>query len=82
MNRDSSNKDSDKAVLTGSTSGQSSSDFRSTDAKSAYPGQVLPEANDSSATSGNSGTQGQTGTSTNKTTPGQAGEGIPDRYKK
>ncbi|CAF0873373.1 unnamed protein product [Rotaria sp. Silwood1] len=82
MNRGSLNNDSDKTVLTGSTSDQLDSDFRATDVKSAYAEQVLPEAKDSSATSGSSSTQAQTGTSTNKTTRGQVGEGIPDHYKK
>ncbi|CAF2527592.1 unnamed protein product [Rotaria sp. Silwood2] len=84
MTRGSSNNDLDKVVLTDSTSDQLTSDFRSTDVKSAYPGQVLSEVKDSSATSGDSDTQDQTGTNTNKTTPlqGQVGEGMPDHYKK
>ena len=80
-NRNSSTNESDKSALGGSNSGNLSSDFQSTDAASSGQN-ILPEAQGGTVTSGNAGTQGQTGTSTLKTTSGQASEGISNHYKK
>lgn len=71
-----------KIILTGSKSGQTSSDFRSTNIMDTNPGRILPNAKNPIQSSGNAGTQGQTGTSTNKTTQGQVSEGLVDHYKK
>lgn len=71
----------EKAALNGSDSGNMSSDFRSTDA--AFDSKrILPEAKEGIVSSGNAGTQGQTGASATRTTRGQAGEGTEDHYKK
>ena len=80
-NQGSSSNNADKTNLGGSNSGNTSSEFRSTDAASSA-GRVLLEAQGVTVKSGNAGTQGQTGATGTRTTSGQAGEGVNDHYKK